>query len=134
VVRQIEMPPVEALKSPGYRIGPLKISARLPAGCSQKFEVLIENTGLETWPAIGRLGQEGMYVNLAYRWFDKSGRVVLDGNRSPFPEPIKPGDKVMVPLLVKTPPHPGKYKLVISPVQERVRWFEGGSNKIINVY
>jgi hypothetical protein len=132
VVRLIETVPPEALKSPACRVEPLKISARLPSGISQILDVIVENTGLETWPAVGRLS-DAMYVNLAYRWFDVSGRVVLEGSRVPFPEPIKSGDKVKVALLIKTPSRPGKFKLVISPVQEGVQWFKDGSGEGVKI-
>jgi hypothetical protein len=118
-VASIRLTPV---KSPSYRIGPLELPRRKRAGSEQKLDILIENTGTEIWPASGTL-RPGIFVNLAYRWFDQNNRVVLDGNRAPFPESMQPNDRAKVSIILKTPKKRGKYKLVISPVQEGVRWF-----------
>ena len=93
---------------------------------------MIENTGTEIWPASGTL-RPGIFVNLAYRWFDKNNRVVLEGNRAPFPESMQPNDRAKVSIILKTPKKPGKYKLVISPVQEGVRWFSNDATAGIEI-
>ena len=110
------------LKSPSYRIGPLMLPSPMRAGITQKLDVLIENTGEETWPTNGALGS-GMFVNLAYVWINENGQVALEGGRASFSEPMQPNDKAKVSVILKTPVKTGKYKLVISPVQEGVRWF-----------
>ena len=125
------------LNSPSYRVGPLSLPSRMRAGMTQKRDVLIENTGKETWPANGTFSP-GVFVHLAYVWINGNGQVALEGDRATFPEPMQPNDKAKVSILLKTPTHPGKYKLVISPVQEGVRWFypDNGTNtaKEIDVF
>lgn len=96
-------------------------------------KVLIENTGTEPWPANGHLQGAG-YVNLAYRWFDDNGRMALEGDRVPFPEPLKPGDKIRIALRTKTPATSGQYRLLISPVQEGVQWFENDAGEAVEIY
>ena len=122
------------LQAPSYRIGPLELPSRMQAGTTWKLDVLIENTGAEIWPANGTLGP-GMLVHLAYRWFDESNQVALEGNRAALPEPMHPNDIAEVSMLLKIPMQPGKYKLVISPVQEGVRWFsaDDGAAKEIEI-
>jgi hypothetical protein len=83
---------------------------------------LIVNTGKETWPANGS-HNPGMFVHLAYVWINEYGQIGLEGGRAGFPETMQPNDIAKVSILIKTPMRPGKYKLVISPVQEGVRWF-----------
>jgi len=110
------------LESSSYRIGPLMLPSRMRAGIAQKLDVLIENTGKETWPANGTLSP-GIFVNLAYVWINESGQVALEGDRATFSEPMQQYDKAKVSVILKTPVKTGKYKLIISPVQEGVRWF-----------
>ncbi|PPD51123.1 MAG: hypothetical protein CTY13_00155 [Methylobacter sp.] len=110
------------LKSPSYRIEPVGLPSRMQAGITKKLDVLIENTGRETWPANGT-SSPGMFVHLSYVWTNENGQVALEGNRSTFPEPMQPNDKAKISVFIKTPNQPGKYKLVISPVQEGVSWF-----------
>jgi hypothetical protein len=128
-VATIRLTPV---KSPSYRIGPLELPRRKRAGSEQKLDILIENTGTEIWPASGTLSP-GIFVNLAYRWFDKNNRVVLEGNRAPFPESMQPNDRAKVSIILKTPKKRGKYKLVISPVQEHLRWFSNDATAGIEI-
>ena len=64
-----------------------------------------------------------MLVNLAYVWINEDSKVALEGNRTSFQEPIKKNDLAKVSILVETPDRPGRYKLIISPVQEGNKWF-----------
>lgn len=133
VKRQTKIATPIELKLPKYRTTIVDMPLHMATATSQVMTILIENTGSETWPANGRL-QAGKYVNLAYRWFDGSGRMVFEGDRVPFPEEIDPGDKVKVAIRIKTPMAPGTYHLVISPVQEEVQWFEKSIGETIEIY
>lgn len=121
------------LERPAYRLGTLNLSARMKSGTTMALNVLVQNTGPETWPADGTL-RPGMFVNLAYRWFDQNNKIVLEGDRAPFPEPMRLSDLAKVSIFLKVPVSPGKYKLVIGPVQEGVRWFTGLDEREIEVY
>ena len=72
------------------------------------------------------LALSSLYSNpiyLSYHWFDQNGRcVVYDGERTPFPFDIQPGETVTVGVRVLAPPNNGPHRLQISPVQERVCW------------
>jgi putative flippase GtrA len=120
-----------------YRVGPLIIGSRVHAGTTFPRDVIITNTGDETWPADGTLNKL-MLVNLAYVWVDEDGKVALEGSRASFQEPIQKSDVVKVSIVIKTPDRPGNYRLIISPVQEGNRWFYSGDlsniGKEIEVY
>jgi FkbM family methyltransferase len=63
-------------------------------------------------------------VHLAYRIFDEAGNAVVpEGRRTVFPEPVRPGATVDVALDVNLP-HPGRFELVLTPVQEHFTWLD----------
>ena len=126
VTRPVASMRLTPVKSPSYRVNVLEFLHRKRARSEQKVDILIENTGTEIWPASGTL-RPGSYVHLAYRWFDRNNRIVLEGSRVPLPEPMQPNDRAKVSMILKTPKKRGKYKLVISPVQEGIRWFSNDS-------
>lgn len=134
-------PPLQAelapIKSPSYHIGRLQTGSRLHAGTILHRDISIVNTGEETWPANGTLDRP-MLVNLAYVWINSGGKVVLEGNRASFNEPIRKNDVAKVSVQIETPELAGKYRLIISPVQEGVRWFYSGNlselGKEIEIY
>lgn len=121
------------LESPAYRLDDLDLPTRLRAGIAMRLDVMVRNTGMETWPADGAL-HPGMFVHLAYRWLDRNGQVILEGDRVPFPEPMRGNDVTQVALVLKTPALPGKYILAIGPVQEGVRWFAGVDEREVEIY
>ena len=121
------------LVAPAYRLGRLNIPTRMKSGTYRKFEVMVQNVGAEAWPADGKL-HPGIFVNLAYRWFDRNNQVIMEGDRAPFPEPIHPNDLVTIALVVKTPRLPGKYRLAIAPVQEGVCWFNSPDDITVEIY
>jgi hypothetical protein len=130
---QVSVTEAKPLVSPAYRLDALNLQVSMKSSTTRKLDVLVQNTGTETWPADGSL-HSGMLVHMAYRWFDQNNQLVLEGERSPFPEPMRPKDQAIVSINLKTPVVPGKYKLVIGPVQEGVQWFAGFSEREIDVY
>lgn len=134
VGQQAQTMPTIELALPSYRSAAVDVPDRMEKSTSQLASAWIENTGFETWPAHGRLAP-GKFVHLSYRWLDTQGRVIFEGERVPFPEPVQPGDKVKMLLRIQSPPAAGTYRLVISPVQEQVQWFKGdGSDHTVRVY
>lgn len=122
VTRKVAPVQLAPLIYPSYRVDYLSLPVRMRVGTARKLDVSIENTGQETWPANGTLSP-GRFVHLSYIWINKKDKVALEGDRSAFLESIQPNDKTRVSIFLKTPKKPGKYKLVVSPVQEGVRWF-----------
>ncbi len=121
------------LQSTAYQTGPITLPSRMRVGTSRQVDVLIENTGKEVWPSNGTLSP-GMFVNISYRWFNADNQMILDGDRSPIPEPMQPHDIAKVSIVLVTPKKTGKYKLLITPVQEGVQWFPGVKPYEIEIY
>jgi hypothetical protein len=46
------------------------------------------------------------------------------GVRSDLPWPLRPGERITLPILVATPQEPGHYLLQLDLVRELVTWFE----------
>lgn len=64
-------------------------------------------------------------VHLSYRWFDRAGaRVVDEGHRTPFPEPVGPGREVHLEATVQLPAEEGEYELGLTMVQEHFAWLD----------
>ena len=65
-------------------------------------------------------------VYLSYHWRSITGETILnDGLRSPLTgQKLLPQDSAPQKMLVSAPSDPGTYELVITLVQEYVRWFE----------
>lgn len=119
------------LLDPSFRVGPLLMPTRMRAGTSVKRDVLVMNDGTEIWPANGKPDGK-MVVNLAYVWLDEDGKVAAEGNRYSFRENLQPGDLAKISIAITAPAQPGKYQLVITPVQEGVRWFYRDSKSLVS--
>jgi hypothetical protein len=61
----------------------------------------------------------------SYHWLSAAGdRVVsFEGTRTPFEEPVRPGERVTLAAIVRAPQQPGRYRLVWDVVQEGRLWF-----------
>jgi acetolactate synthase I/II/III large subunit len=64
-------------------------------------------------------------VHISYRWVnhDHPG-TVIEGVRTPLPEPLPPGDERVCRFSLRTPQTPGRYRLIVTLVQEDVAWFD----------
>jgi len=110
------------LRTLSYRVRPPLLPKPLRAGAVVSREVMIQNTGNESWPATGSM-TPGAFVHIGYRWFDASGNIALEGQRTALPETVLPDETVKVFVTFASPKLPGRYRLVVCPVQEGVRWF-----------
>ncbi|HEY9650558.1 MAG TPA: hypothetical protein V6C95_07840, partial [Coleofasciculaceae cyanobacterium] len=91
------------------------------ANSELKIPVLVKNTSNFFW------SHKGKYpTNFSYRWIDSNNNLVVfdgDGNRTELPWKVAPGESVALNAVIKTPTTPGKYKLILTMVQENVAWF-----------
>jgi hypothetical protein len=102
------------------RISFLEEPRRLLAGEQRTFDIRVENLGGTTWP----WGEQGEpEVRVSYRWLDEHGADLADGIRTSFPADVVPGSAVELPLHVLAPSAPGRYRIAVDLVHERVRWF-----------
>jgi hypothetical protein len=83
--------------------------------------VFVKNTSNFLW------SNEGDHpTNFSYRWIDAKGNLAIfdgDGDRTALPLNLQPGESVALNAAVRAPIVPGKYKLILTMVQENVTWF-----------
>lgn len=93
------------------------------AGALGEVEVEVENAGTAVW----RAG-----INAAYHWLDERGNpIVWDGLRTPFTEAVAPGGRRALPMRLRAPIPPGRYRLALDLVDEGRLWFaEAGSERL----
>lgn len=94
--------------------------------------VRLENSSTETW-----LNTKFHPINLSYHWHDlEDSPVVVAGIRSILPtEKILSGQIITTTMQVLAPDMPGRYRLVLVPVQEGHCWFDqkGFSPRVLEV-
>jgi hypothetical protein len=107
-------------------VGPLAVRwvayelAEQRAGVTTQVRIRLENAGSAAWRSRGRGG-----VQLGYHWLDPLGNaIVWDGNRTPFPGQVHPGEAVELESTVVAPRPPGEYRLAFDLVEELRFWFE----------
>jgi hypothetical protein len=87
----------------------------IQAGTVAETNVVIENTGTSPW---------GIGVVLSYHWLDDLDNMLIwDGERTPLPPVVVPGEQISVGARVRAPVPPGRYKLAFDLVAEGVVWF-----------
>jgi hypothetical protein len=61
---------------------------------------------------------------LSYHWLTSRSEevVIFDGLRTPFTQPVEPGDEVKMTARVRAPGYPGDYILIWDVVQEHRTW------------
>jgi hypothetical protein len=85
----------------------------------------VENAGLVTWRSV-----DGRGVHVAYHWLDPRGNpIVWSPAYSPLPHAVEPGDRVDVPVFIRAPIPPGRYRLALDLVDEGKAWFSDVGNE-----
>jgi hypothetical protein len=99
----------------------LKFPQTVEPNTTIKIPVIIKNTSNFLW------SNEGAHpTNFSYRWIDSGGNLAIfdgDGDRTAIPGVLSPGEAVTLNAAIRTPSTPGKYKLILTMVQEAVAWF-----------
>ncbi|MGZ4461595.1 MAG: hypothetical protein ACXVZP_02035 [Gaiellaceae bacterium] len=96
----------------GYELDELRAGAR--AG----VRVALENAGTADWR-----GDERGTVRISYHWLDELGNpIVWDGIRTPLRR-VAPGESLELPMALRAPIPPGRYRLAIDLVDEHRCWF-----------
>jgi hypothetical protein len=102
----------------------LEADVRFGCGERRPLMVAVTNCGGTHWP--GGLEAAPM-IRLSYRWHHEDGSVLVpEGLRTPFPGPVAPGERVVVPVDVAAPTEAGRFLLSVDVVHEHVRWFGAG--------
>ena len=93
--------------------------ATVAAGAAFPVRVRLANRSGATWPVAGTVR-----VALSYHWFTADGQAaVWEGERSSLPDTVPPAATVEAVQRVVAPDRPGRYRLTLDPVFERVSWF-----------
>jgi hypothetical protein len=81
--------------------------------------ITLTNNGRLTWQS----SSEPPFA-LSYHWLMPAGEevVIFDGLRTPFAQPVEPGDSVKMMARVRAPNYPGNYTLIWDVVQEHRTW------------
>jgi hypothetical protein len=91
-----------------------------------KLPILVKNTSNFVWSPKG-----DNPTNFSYRWIDTNDNLAIfpgDGERTQLPSELTPGEAVALNAVIRTPNLPGKYKLILTMVQEKVVWFNDVTN------
>ncbi len=79
----------------------------------------VQNRGWEPWSSHG-----DRPIVVSYHWLDRAGRVVdFEGERTPLPRVVNPGDTCDVAVKIRAPDRQGRVVLAIDLVCEQVTWF-----------
>jgi hypothetical protein len=110
-----------AVRWHGYELPALR------AGAAATFPLELENAGSAAWRSEGGVG-----VHLAYHWLDLRGNpIVWAGAFVQFPRVVAPGERLTVPMTLRAPASPGRYRLALDLVDEGRAWFsELGNHRL----
>jgi hypothetical protein len=83
------------------------------------IEVTLSNEGRLTWQSTA---EPPFALSYHFLQADSEDVVIFDGLRTPFAQPVEPGDEVVVKARVRAPGYPGTYLLIWDVVQEHRTW------------
>ena len=91
----------------------------LRPGSFTDIPITLSNRGRLTWQS-----SAPPVFALSYHWLsvDTEEVVIYDGLRTPFVQPVEPGDDARVSARVRAPGYPGTYLLIWDVVQEHRTW------------
>jgi hypothetical protein len=97
------------------------------AGTKASVPVELENAGTAAWRSLPGAG-----VYLSYHWLDLRGNaIVWAGSFVALPRPVAPGERLTVPLELRAPLPPARYRLALDLVDEGRAWFsELGNHRV----
>jgi hypothetical protein len=91
-------------------------------GAVQRVPVVLTNTGRLTWNS-----QKEPAFALSYHWLRANDDQVVEfeGQRTPFPRAVRPGQRTHLDATVIAPGQPGRYTLAWDVVHESRAWLSG---------
>ncbi len=93
---------------------------QLTTGETIRVPVVVANIGRSTWDSASP-----QPFLLSYHWLRADEDLVVDwnGERTMFPAPVRPGDRVALHARVRAPSRPGDYRLLWDVEHEHRLWF-----------
>ncbi|HZT08336.1 MAG TPA: ATP-binding cassette domain-containing protein [Chloroflexota bacterium] len=117
-----------------YRVAWLapSVPSVMQPGAETGIRVTVRNASHAPWASTDRDGTCPP-VRLAYHWRSADGEIaVWDGERTPLPVDLAPGESVSVDSVrIRAPDCPGSYRLEIALVHEGVAWFEEAGGDVL---
>ncbi len=109
---------------------PLHAELSASAGDLITETISVTNTSVWPWSASGVRP-----VHVSYHWIQPASRrvLILDGERTPLPHDLAPGETATVAAFVKIPPVTGTMLLQWDLVQEDVTWFSERGSAVAEV-
>jgi SAM-dependent methyltransferase len=113
------------------RITPLKEGPlAAAAGLVAELPVRLENLGDTTW--LSAPDPVGGYVNLGGHLLDGSGGMLQHGFfAQALPRDVAPGEAVELVARLRVPERPGRFRVALDLVDERVVWFEQAGSPVV---
>lgn len=101
-----------------------EIPRTMKAGQVARVPLLVRNAGDQRWSARG--WKDARYrVSVAYHWANMDGQIVIfNEERTLFDRDVLPGDQAELLATIKAPGRQGRYRLILTLVQEWVTWFD----------
>lgn len=99
--------------------------SKVTAGQVFSLPVGVQNTGTKIWARDDCAADTLFFVSYHWAVNGVSAGPNFEGQRTPIPKPMKPGDSAKLTLVVQAPLVPGDYTLVFDVVQEGFAWFSG---------
>lgn len=124
-----------------HEIELLKSQDIFKAGDAVILPIRLTNTGSETWPTKrpispmrvdeSRFEKFGHYaVTVGFRWFDLDGKM-RNGVNYYLPHDVRPGESMIIDLILEVPITPGSYKLDIFLSQGNRKFYEYGNTQLV---
>ena len=91
----------------------------LRAGAVSVARVTLENAGTAAWRPDGP-----HRIEISYHWLDERGNpIVWEGYWRPLERWVAPGERIELPMEIRAPVPPGRYRLALDLVCEGRFWF-----------
>jgi hypothetical protein len=122
--------PLKPLPNSGFKaeLGVKEVPSEMKKGGKVNVIVTVKNISDQTWPSRGD-SKEYYKVDLSYQFLDEGSKpLAMEGERTPLPQDLKPGESIELSAVLKAPDNPGNYTVRFDMVQEGVAWF-GWKNK-----
>ncbi|GEM_PF-2740697 len=120
-------PAPTALSPAAFRVEFVKydVPPEMKPGQTFYVPVTIRNASDQRWPGRAYYRDTRYRVHLVYHWANPLGQIVIyNGVRSPLGDDLGPGEKARAVMKVVAPTEPGRYRLILTLVQELVNWYD----------
>lgn len=94
------------------------LDRRVPAGSRTKLPILVRNESATSWTT-----ESVIPITVGYRLLENSSQTLIEGDRMALAGTTRPGEVLLIDLVVQWPEEPGTYYFSADLVAEGVDWF-----------